>query len=44
MLDDGHLITDVTVALEQPRRRSNPDFAELRSRLLSDLGVEEHLQ
>ena len=44
VLDDGHLITDVTVALEQPRRRSNPDFAELRSRLLSDLGVEEHLQ
>jgi len=44
VLDDGHFISDVTLQLSEPRRRSNADCVELRAALLRDLGVEDHLQ
>jgi sulfonate transport system ATP-binding protein len=44
VLDDGHFITDVTLQLTEPRRRSNADFVELRAALLRDLGVDDDLQ
>jgi sulfonate transport system ATP-binding protein len=44
VLDNGRFITDVTLQLSEPRRRSNADFADLRAALLRDLGVEDDLQ
>jgi sulfonate transport system ATP-binding protein len=41
VLDEGHLIMDVAVAIPWPRQRTNQDFANLRTRLLAELGVEE---
>jgi sulfonate transport system ATP-binding protein len=41
VLDGGHLILDTPVALPAPRVRSSEGVADLRSRLLAKLGVEE---
>jgi sulfonate transport system ATP-binding protein len=41
VLRDGQLITDLRVDLPAPRRRDDPAFGQLRSRLLTDLGVHE---
>ncbi|MFI6876890.1 ABC transporter ATP-binding protein [Streptomyces sp. NPDC050400] len=39
VLRDGRLITDEPVAVDRPRDPGDPAFAELRHRLLADLGV-----
>ncbi|SDG30454.1 sulfonate transport system ATP-binding protein [Sinosporangium album] len=39
VLTAGTLSTDVRVALDHPRERTDPEFAALRRRLLEDLGV-----
>jgi sulfonate transport system ATP-binding protein len=41
VLDGGHLVVDAPVALATPRLRADPDFAPLRSRLLTALGIDE---
>ena len=41
VLTDGQISLDVTVEIDGPRRRDNPGMIELRSRLLSELGVRE---
>ena len=41
VLTDGQISLDVTVEIDGPRRRDNPGMLELRSRLLSELGVRE---
>jgi sulfonate transport system ATP-binding protein len=41
VLDQGRIALDLRIALERPRRHADPGFATLRSRLLSELGVEE---
>lgn len=41
VLTDGYLSLDVTVDLPQAGRRQTPEFAELRTRLLTELGVED---
>lgn len=41
VMSAGELITDIRVDLPHPRERSVEAFAELRTRLLADLGVEE---
>jgi sulfonate transport system ATP-binding protein len=41
VLDGGRITLDLPVALERPRRQAHPGFADLRSRLLRELGVEE---
>ena len=42
VLVDGRITLDLPIPLEHPRRRGDPGFDELRSRLLAELGVEEH--
>lgn len=39
VLRDGRLVRDERVAVERPRDPADPAFAELRRRLLADLGV-----
>ncbi len=41
VLTDGLLSLDLRIDLEVPRLRSDPAFAELRARLLAELGVDE---
>ena len=41
VLDQGRIGLDLRIDLERPRRHADPGFAALRSRLLSELGVEE---
>jgi sulfonate transport system ATP-binding protein len=41
VLDQGRIALDLCIDLERPRRHADPGFAALRSRLLSELGVEE---
>lgn len=41
VLTDGCFSLDVAVDLEAPRHRGDPQFVELRARLLRELGVEE---
>jgi sulfonate transport system ATP-binding protein len=41
VLCDGKISLDVSVRLARPRDRGHPGFAELRSRLLAELGVDE---
>jgi sulfonate transport system ATP-binding protein len=41
VLTEGRLSLDVNVDLEGPRLRSDPAFGRLRSRLLTELGVDE---
>jgi len=41
VLTDGVISLDVPVGVPSPRRRSDPRFIELRSRLLRELGVDE---
>jgi sulfonate transport system ATP-binding protein len=41
VLTEGQLSLDVPVDLEGPRLRSDPAFGRLRSRLLTELGVDE---
>jgi sulfonate transport system ATP-binding protein len=41
VLGDGRITLDVPVAVPNPRLRSHPEFAALRSRLLRELGVDE---
>ncbi|GEO17926.1 ABC transporter ATP-binding protein [Microvirga aerophila] len=41
VLDQGRIALDLRIDLERPRRHADPGFASLRSRLLSELGVEE---
>jgi sulfonate transport system ATP-binding protein len=41
VLADGRISFDVRVGLDRPRIRRDPRFDELRSVLLSELGVEE---
>ncbi|HEX4490562.1 MAG TPA: ABC transporter ATP-binding protein [Acidimicrobiia bacterium] len=41
VLSDGRVTLDVPVAVDRPRRRTDPHFAALRSRLLGELGVDE---
>ena len=41
VLADGRITTDLRIDLSAGRRRSDPGVAELRARLLSDLGVED---
>jgi sulfonate transport system ATP-binding protein len=43
VLADGRITTDVRIDLSGGRRRSDPGVAELRARLLSDLGVSEDI-
>jgi putative ABC transport system ATP-binding protein len=40
VLREGRFVTDLPVALERPRDRTDRDFVELRRRLLTDLGVD----
>ncbi|MEU8323920.1 ABC transporter ATP-binding protein [Nonomuraea sp. NPDC048881] len=42
VLRAGTFVTDVRVELDRPRDRTDPDFVELRRRLLADLGVDAH--
>jgi len=44
VLTDGRISLDTTVAVGEPRRRADPRFAALRSRLLAELGVDETLE
>jgi sulfonate transport system ATP-binding protein len=39
VLADGHIGLDLPVGIEKPRLRSDPQFLELRARLLEQLGV-----
>jgi sulfonate transport system ATP-binding protein len=39
LLSDGHVDVDLVVDIEEPRRRSDPRFQELRQQLLDKLGV-----
>jgi sulfonate transport system ATP-binding protein len=41
VLADGKIATDVRVDMARPRRRTSSDFAALRGRLLTQLGVDE---
>ena len=41
VLDQGRIALDLRIDLERPRRHADPGFAALRSRLLSELGVDE---
>jgi sulfonate transport system ATP-binding protein len=41
VLTDGRIGLDLTVEVPAPRRRTDPAFAGLRSRLLAELGVDE---
>jgi sulfonate transport system ATP-binding protein len=41
VLTDGRLSLDLPVQIDGPRLRSDPAFAELRARLLAELGVDE---
>ena len=41
VLDQGRIALDLRVDLERPRRHADPGFADLRSRLLRELGVDE---
>jgi sulfonate transport system ATP-binding protein len=41
VLANGRITTDLRVETPRPRRRSDAEFARLRSRLLSELGVDE---
>jgi sulfonate transport system ATP-binding protein len=41
VLTDGHVSLDVAVDLPVSGRRHTPEFAELRTRLLTELGVED---
>jgi sulfonate transport system ATP-binding protein len=41
VLRDGRLATDEPIAIDHPRDSSDPRFAALRSRLLSELGVRQ---
>ena len=41
VLDEGHIALDLPVAVTSPRLRSDAGFGALRSRLLSQLGVDE---
>ena len=41
VLADGRIRLDQPVAIRQPRRQHAPDFADLRARLLTELGVED---
>ncbi|AIB12622.1 sulfonate ABC transporter ATP-binding protein [Azospirillum argentinense] len=44
VMADGRIAADIPVPLARPRRHGNPGFIALRSRLLSELGIdEEHL-
>jgi sulfonate transport system ATP-binding protein len=39
VLTDGSFSLDADVTVPTPRRRESPEFAELRTRLLTELGV-----
>jgi sulfonate transport system ATP-binding protein len=39
ILSEGHIGIDITVDIDEPRRRSDPKFQQLRQRLLDELGV-----
>ena len=41
VLDDGHITYDAPVDLRRPRDASDPGFAALRARLLTELGVSQ---
>jgi sulfonate transport system ATP-binding protein len=41
VLDDGRIALDVAIDVPSPRLRADHHFAELRSRLLAELGVDE---
>ena len=41
VLDQGRIALDLRIDLERPRRHADSGFAALRSRLLSELGVDE---
>lgn len=41
VLDNGHIEFDVPVEVANPRRHSDPDFINLRSQLMTALGVDE---
>lgn len=43
VMRDGVIAYDTPVALDRPRSAGDPTFADLRSRLLAELGVEEQL-
>ncbi|MEU9994632.1 ABC transporter ATP-binding protein [Streptomyces sp. NPDC050848] len=43
VMRDGVIAYDTPVALDRPRSAGDPAFADLRSRLLAELGVEEQL-
>jgi sulfonate transport system ATP-binding protein len=40
VLDEGRIAADIAVDLPRPRAHAHPGFADLRRRLLSELGVE----
>jgi sulfonate transport system ATP-binding protein len=44
VLTDGRISLDVAVDVPRPRRHADPAFTELRTRLLRELGVDEHAQ
>jgi sulfonate transport system ATP-binding protein len=44
VLTEGRLSLDLTVELDGPRLRSDPAFGRLRSRLLTELGVDESVE
>ena len=39
VIDDGRVVTDLTIDIDRPRNRGSADFAAYRSALLSTLGV-----
>ena len=41
VLADGRITTDLRIDLSAGRRRTDPGVADLRARLLSQLGVQE---
>ena len=43
VLDEGRLVTEEVIDLEPPRSPADPRVAEVRTRLLTALGVEAHL-
>jgi sulfonate transport system ATP-binding protein len=44
VLTDGRISLNATVEIDEPRRRADPHFAALRSRLLAELGVDEEIE
>jgi sulfonate transport system ATP-binding protein len=44
ILTDGQISLDTPVEVESPRRRTDPAFVALRTRLLAELGVDESIE